>query len=347
MKLGLLAGYSQDKMGVPMEQILEAENLGFDSVWTAEAYGSDAVTPAAWILAKTTKIKAGTAIMQMPARAPAMTAMTAMTLDAMSGGRFLLGIGPSGPQVVEGWYGVPYGKPLTRTREYIDIMRQVWARNGPLEHQGEHYSIPYKGSDGTGLGKPLKSILHGDPKMKVYTAAITPNGLKTAGEVADGVFPIWMNPEKSDVITGHVNEGISKAGNGKSLGGFDIAPFVQLQIGDDIEKCRMPVKGMMALYIGGMGARAKNFYNDYAKALGYEEAAVRIQDHYLAGNRVEAMAAVPDELVDECALVGSMDRVKDRLSAWKEAGKTNAVSSMLIGANASKEALQMIAEEML
>ena len=189
MKLGLLAGYSQDKMGVPMEQILEAENLGYDSVWTAEAYGSDAVTPAAWILAKTTKIKAGTAIMQMPARAPAMTAMTAMTLDAMSGGRFLLGIGPSGPQVVEGWYGVPYGKPLTRTREYIDIMRQVWARNGPLEHQGEHYSIPYKGSDGTGLGKPLKSILHGDPKMKVYTAAITPNGLKTAGEVADGVFP--------------------------------------------------------------------------------------------------------------------------------------------------------------
>jgi F420-dependent oxidoreductase-like protein len=346
MKLGLLAGYSPAEMRLPMELILEAEKLGFDSCWTAEAYGSDAVTPATWILANTTKIKVGTAIMQMPARTPTCAAMTAMTLDAMSGGRFILGIGPSGPQVAEGWYGAKFGKPLTKTREYIDIIRKVLERRAPLTHEGEHYSIPYNGEGATGLGKPLKSILHGNPDMKIYTAAITHNGVRTSAEVADGVFPIWMSPEKFGVFDQYVQEGLSKAGNGKSLKDFDIAPFVTCVVDDDIEKARMPVKGMMALYIGGMGAKDKNFYNDYAKRLGYEEAAVTIQDHFLGGRRHEAVAAVPDELVDECALVGPADRVRDRLQIWKEAGKKGHVGSMLAGAG-SADALRLLAEEIL
>ncbi len=347
MKLGLLTGYSGAKAGLPIDKVLEAESLGFDSVWTAEAYGSDAVSPAAWILAKTTKIKVGTAIMQMPARTPAMTAMTAMTLNELSGGRFLLGLGPSGPQVVEGWHGVPYGKPMTRTKEYIAIIRQILERKGPLEFQGEMYQIPLTGEGSTGLGKPLKSILHGDPSMKIYTANITPAGLRTSAEAADGVFPIWMNPERFDVLEGDLNEGFAKTGNSKDLSSFDVAPFVTVNENDDLEAARMPVKHMMALYIGGMGARSKNFYNDYAKRLGFEEAAVTIQDLYLDGKKAEAANAVPDELVDACALVGPADRIKDRLQLWKEAGKNNQVGSMLLSANAEVKTLRMIAETVL
>jgi len=347
MKLGLLAGYSPAEMKVPMDKVLEAENLGFESVWTAEAYGSDAVTPAAWILAQTSKIKVGTAIMQMPARTPSCAAMTAMTLQAMSGNRFLLGLGPSGPQVVEGWYGVPYGKPVTRTKEYISIIRKIFERKEPLTHDGEHYHIPYTGEGSTGLGKPLKSILHPNPDLKIYTAAITPAGLRCAAEVADGVFPIWMNPEKSNLFEEDFNTGFSKAETGKSLKDFDVAPFVTLSMGDDLEACRVPIKNMMALYIGGMGARSKNFYNDYAKRLGYEAEAVKIQDLFLDGKKAEAAAEVPDDLVDQCSLCGPADRIKDRLQAWKEAGKRGEVGSMLLSANASVEALRLVAEEVL
>src|SRR3974390_709288 len=195
MKLGIVLGYSGADMTLSVDRVLEAEALGFDSVWSSEAYGSDAVTPAAWVLARTTRIKVGTAIMQMPARTPAMTAMTAMTLDALSGGRFVLGIGPSGPQVVEGWHGVAYGKPLLRTREYIEIIRKILERREPLTHAGEHYQIPYAGPGATGLGKPLKSIVHGKPGLKFYTASIMPAGLRLAGEIADGNIPIFMSPE--------------------------------------------------------------------------------------------------------------------------------------------------------
>src|ERR1700675_3721482 len=191
MRLGLLSGYSGAQMGLPMETILEAERAGFDSVWTAEAYGSDAITPLAWIGALTKKIRLGTGIMQMPGRPPAMTAMTAMTLDALSGGRFVLGIGPSGPQVVEGWHGVAYGKPLLRTREYIEIIRRILNRNEPLTYSGEHYQIPYAAPDATGLGRPLKSIIHGNPEIKIYTAAITPASIRNSAEIADGMFPIF------------------------------------------------------------------------------------------------------------------------------------------------------------
>lgn len=342
MKLGLLVGYSGRGMGLPMDLIKEAEKLGFDSVWTAEAYGSDAITPLAWIGAQTSRIRLGTAIMQIPARTPAMAAMTAMSLDALSGGRFILGIGPSGPQVVEGWHGVKYGKPLTRTREYVQIIRQILRREQPVEFHGEEYDLPYSGPGATGLGKPLKSILHGRADLPIYTAAISPAGVKVAAEVADGFFPVWMSPDKWSVFAPHVEAGFKKAGGGKSMANFEVSPFVTCVLGDDIAQCRNAVKPMLALYIGGMGARNKNFYNDYAKRLGYEEAAEKIQDLYLEGKKMEAMAAVPDALVDEVALLGPRERIRDRLQAWK----ASPVGTLCIGSG-QPEALRAIAEAVL
>jgi F420-dependent oxidoreductase-like protein len=339
LRLGLTAGYSGAAMQINRDLILEAERLGYWSVWSAEAYGSDAVSPLAYIAAFTTKIKLGTAIMQMPARTPAMTAMTAMTLDALSGNRFILGLGTSGPQVVEGWHGVPYGKPLTRTREYIQIVRKILAREEPLEFKGEHYEIPYHGPGASGLDKPLKSILHGRKDLPIYTASIGPAGITCSAEVADGLIPVWMNPERWDLLEPQLNAGFQKAGGGKSLAHFDVAPFVTCVMGDDLERCRMPVKGMMALYIGGMGARGKNFYNDYAKRLGYEEAAEKIQDLYLAGKKAEAMAAVPNELVDSVALLGTKEHIRDRLEVWK----ASPVKTLLVGAG-QPEALRTLAE---
>jgi F420-dependent oxidoreductase-like protein len=344
MKLGILNGYSGRNIDVGIEKIKAAESMGYDSVWTAEAYGSDAVSPAAWILANTTKIKVGTAIMQMPARTPACTAMTAMTLNQLSQGRFIVGLGASGPQVVEGWHGVAYGRPITRTKEYIQILRKIMAREGPVEHQGFHYSLPYQGEDGTGLGKPLKSIMLADTDIPIYTASITPAGLAASAEVADGVFPIWMSPDRYDVFDADISKGLAKSG--RSLLDFDIAPFVTCIMGDDVEQCRVPVKASMALYIGGMGARDKNFYNDYAKKLGYEDAAIKIQDLFLAGKKDEAAAAVPNELVDAVHLVGPKERIIERLQAWKAADARGEVGSMLIGAGQT-EALELIASEML
>lgn len=347
MKLGLLVGYSGRGMGLPMDLIKEAEKLGFDSVWTAEAYGSDAITPLAWIGAQTSRIRLGTAIMQIPARTPAMAAMTAMSLDALSGGRFILGIGPSGPQVVEGWHGVKYGKPLTRTREYVQIIRQILRREQPVEFHGEEYDLPYSGPGATGLGKPLKSILHGNPNLPIYTASISPNGLRCAGEVADGVFPMMMDPEKFDrTYLPYIEEGFAKAGGGKSLSNFAVVPGVSVIVSDEPEKARMAVKGGMALYIGGMGARDKNFYNDLAKRLGYEEAAVEIQNLFLSGKKMEAAAAVPDALVDAVHLVGPKAKIRDRLQAWKEAGRKGWVNTMQIQ-TAQPEALELLAQELL
>jgi F420-dependent oxidoreductase-like protein len=332
--------------GIDMDLIWEAERLGYESVWCGEAYGTDAVTPVAWVLAQTKKIKAGTSILQMPARTPACAAMTAMTLQALSGNRFLCGIGPSGPQVVEGWHGVPFGKPLLRTREYIAIIRQIIERKAPLEFSGEHYQIPYTGPGATGLGKPLRSIIHGDPSLKIYTAAIAPAGLRTAGEVADGVLPFFMAPEKTEAITGPVLEGITKAGNGKTLADFDIAPYVRVAVGDDLAACRDKIRPQLALYIGGMGARSKNYYNDLTKRLGYEAAAVEIQNHFLAGRRKEAEAAVPDALIDETSLIGPQERIRDRLEAWKEVAKERRVGTLLL-AGATSEALRIVAEAIL
>ncbi len=342
MRLGLTAGYSGAKLTLDVGLFQEAENLGFDSIWTAEAYGSDAIVPLTWIAAQTTKIRLGTAIMQMPARTPAMTAMTAMTLDQLSGGRFILGLGPSGPQVVEGWHGTAYGKPLTRTREYIDILRKIFAREAPVEHKGEHYQVPYDGPKSSGLGKPLKSILHGRADLPIFTASIGPAGIACSAEVADGLIPVWMNPERFDLLEPALEKGFAKAGGGKSLADFSIAPFVTCVMGDDLDQCRVPVKGMLSLYIGGMGARGKNFYNDYAIRLGYEAEAKTIQDLYLDGKKGEALAAVPDSLVDEVALVGPADRIRDRLAAWKE----SPVTDMLIG-GARPDSLRVLAEAVL
>ncbi|MDP7344436.1 MAG: LLM class F420-dependent oxidoreductase [Alphaproteobacteria bacterium] len=347
MRLGLLQGYSGSKFAIDMDAVLEAENLGFDSVWTSEAYGSDAVTPAAWILARTSRINVGTGIIQMPARTPACAAMTALTLQALSGGRFILGIGPSGPQVIEGWHGVAYGRPLTRTREYISIIRQIFAREAPVTHDGYHYQLPYQGADASGWGKPLKSILHGDPALKIFTAAVAPAGIRTAAEIADGMFPIFMSPERFDVFHDDLEAGFAKAGGGKSLADFEIAPIVPLAMGDDIEACRQPIRRHLALYIGGMGAPGKNFYNDYAKRLDFEEAAVKMQQLYLTGKKAEAEAEVPDALIDAIALVGPRERIKERLTVWKDAAREEKVSSLLLSGGASLDALRFVAEEVL
>jgi F420-dependent oxidoreductase-like protein len=343
MQLGLLLRYKGDPGGPDMDLVLEAERLGYASVWSSEAYGTDAVTPISWVLAKTTRIKGGTGIMQMPARTPACAAMTAMSLQAMSNNRFLLGIGPSGPQVVEGWHGVAYGKPLVRTKEYVAIIRKVFAREDVLEHQGEHYQIPYSGPGASGLGKPLKSIHKPTAGIKIYTAAFAPAGLRTAGEVADGVIPIFMSPEKADMIADHVLEGMTAADRPRSLAEFDIAPFVRVAMGPDVQQCRDSLKPELALYIGGMGARSKNFYNDYARRLGYEEAAGKIQDAFLSGRKGEATAAVPDRLIDETALVGPPERIKDRLQAWKQGAAGHRIGTMLLSTT-DRAAMRVIAE---
>lgn len=343
MKLGMLLRYAGEEGGPNTDLVLEAEKLGYDQVWQGESYGIDSVTPITWTLARTSRIKAGTGIMQIPARTPACTAMTAMTLSAMSNGRFLLGLGPSGPQVVEGWHGVPYGKPQARLKEYVEILRKIFAREEPLQYESEHYQIPYKGPGATGLGKPLKSILKPNPDIRIYTAAIALGGLRTAGEVADGVQPIFMSPEKADLITKPVLEGMAKAGRPQSLESFDITPFVKVAMGPDLDKCRDQLRPEVALYVGGMGAREKNFYNDYAKRLGYEDAAVEIQDAFLGGRRKEAMAAVPDKMIDELFLVGTPDRIKGRLKEWKAAAAGNKVGTMLLS-GANLDVLRLAAE---
>lgn len=346
MKLGLILGYSGKHISLPMDLIHHAESLGFDSVWTAEAYGSDAVSPAAWILAQTRKIRAGTAIMQIPARTPAMAAMTAMTLAELSGNRFILGLGASGPQVVEGWHGQPYGKALARTREYVEIIRRIFAREEPVSFNGEVYQMPFKGTDSVGLGKPLKSILDANTAIPIYSASITPGGVRTAAELCDGFFPVWMDPEQAHVFDKSINEGFARAGDGKSLDRFDVAPFVTAIMHDDVDEARWPVKQNLALYIGGMGARGRNFYNDYAIALGHADAAKVIQDLYLGGRKDDAARAVPDALVDAVALVGPKDRIRERLARWRAAGARRQVTSMLIG-TFQKETMELLAQEIL
>jgi F420-dependent oxidoreductase-like protein len=346
MKLSTTLKFSPGHAGIEMDLVWEAERLGFEAVWAGEAYGTDAVTPIAWVLARTSRIKAGTSILQMPARTPACAAMTAMTLQALSGNRFLCGIGPSGPQVVEGWHGVPFGKPLTRTREYIAIIRQVLERRAPLEHHGEHYDIPYAGPGSTGLAKPLRSIIHGDPSLRIYTASVSPASLRMAGEVADGVLPYFMSPEKAAAITGPIREGRARAGRPRDLADFDNAPYVRVSMGEDPAKCRDALRPGLAFYIGGMGARSRNFYNDLTKRIGYEAAAAEIQDLFLDGKRQEAAAAVPDRLIDEISLIGPPAMIRDRLQAWQDLAKNCEVGSLvLVGADAA--AMRVIAAAVL
>ncbi len=326
MKLGLNIGYSGSTISGVLPLVEHADRVGVDSVWAAEAYGSDAVTVLSYLAAKTERIKLGSGILQMPARTPANTAMTAMTLDALSDGRLLLGLGLSGPQVVEGWHGVAYGKPLGRTREYVEIVRKAIAREAPLEYDGVHYSIPYRGEDATGLGKPLKSILHPvRNRIPIFLAAIGPKNVALTAEIADGWLPIFYSPEREDIYNEHLDEGLRSAG--RTHDDFEIAASVMVAAGADIDVCRDQLRPFLALYIGGMGARGRNFYNDLATRYGFGAAATTIQDLYLDGRKDDAAAAVPDELVDEVALVGPIDRMIDRLAAWK----ASRVDTMILG----------------
>jgi len=324
MRLGLALGYASPGTN-PTELVAlaqEAERLGYDSAWTAEAWGTDAVTVLAWLGATTTTIKLGTGIMQIPARTPSMTAMTAATLDLMSGGRVLLGLGTSGPQVVEGWHGQPFGKPLGRTREYVEIVRAA-IRRELLQHTGAHYEIPYAGGDATGLGIPLKLMLRPvRTEIPVYLAAIGPRNVALATEIADGWLPVWASPGKLADVFG---EALAAARSG-----FDVAAFsVPVAISDDVQAARDAVKPHLALYVGGMGAQGQNYYNALVVRYGYEREAAEIQELYLGGKKMEAIAAVPDALVDEVALVGARDRIADRLEAWRE----SPVTTLLIQAH--------------
>jgi F420-dependent oxidoreductase-like protein len=317
MKLGVHLGYWGAQPNDFLALAQAAEGLGFDCAWSAEAYGSDAVTLITWAAARTTRIGVGTAVMQMPARTPAATAMTAITLDHLTGGRFRLGLGTSGPQVSEGWHGVEFGKPLQRTREYVEIVRRILRRDAPVEFHGEVYDVPVTG--GSGLGKPLKTIVHPlRADLPIYLAAIGPKNVALAGEIADGWLPTFFAPSHAASFDESLNEGLSRSGRARDA--LDVAPMVPVVVGDDVQLCRDMVKPGLALYVGGMGARGRNFYNDLVRRYGYDEAADAIQSLYLDGQKGEAAGAVPDALVDDVALVGPPARIKERVSIWREAG---------------------------
>jgi F420-dependent oxidoreductase-like protein len=337
VRLGLQLGYDDPPTWTRLAE--EAERCGFHSVWTSEAYGSDAVSPLAWIGARTENIRLGTAIMQMPARSPATTAATVATLDLLSGNRVLLGLGTSGPQVAEGWHGQAWGKPLMRTREYVEIVRAILRRDAPLEHHGEHYDIPYSGPDATGLGKPLRIIVH-PPRadVPIYLAAIGPKNVALAAEIADGWLPIFFSPERfADTHRPMLEEGFARRGGRPD--GWDLAAHVPVVVTDDVAAGRDFLKPLLALYVGGMGAKGKIFYTRLAERYGYADAAATIQDLYLAGRKNEAIAAVPDALVDEVALVGDRARIADRLAAFRECG----VETLILQAR-QPEALRLLAE---
>jgi len=329
VKLGLMLGYWGAQPSDPIDLVLEAERLGYDSVWAAEAYGSDVFSPLCWIGARTTRIKLGTGIMQLSARTPACAAMTAATIDHLSGGRLILGIGVSGPQVVEGWYGQPFPMPLARTREYVSILRRAWAREAPLENEGRHYPLPYPG--GTGLGKPLKMIVHPlRREIPIYLGAEGPKNVALATEIADGWLPIFYSPYRHDV------HAASLAG---MKPGFEIACTVTVNVDDDVRAALAPVRLAMSFYIGGMGAKDRNFHLDLIQRMGFAEEAGRVQELFLAGRRAEAVDAVPEELCDEISLCGPERRIRDRLRAWLDGPVTT-----LIAGTRDPAALRLLAD---
>ena len=327
LKLGLMLGYWGG--GPPprgQETVLEAERLGFDSVWTAEAYGSDVLTPLAWWGAATTKIKLGTAIAQISARTPAATAMAAMSLDHLSGGRMVLGLGVSGPQVVEGWYGQPFAKPLARMREYISVIREIWAREGPLTNDGPHYPLPYPG--GTGLGKALKSSIR--PlrcEIPIYLAAEGPRNIALAGELCDGWLALFYSPHHDSYYRDSLTEGLARPGARCAADGFDVVAQVPLIVTDDAERALDSIRPFYALYFGGMGARGANFHANVPIRMGYEDEIRRVQDLYLGGHKAEAAAALPRGLLEQLTLIGTADRIRHELAAWRESIATTLMVS--------------------
>lgn len=326
MKLGLSIGYWSAQPPTGMTELLtEAEDLGYESVWTAEAYGSDALTPLAWWGSNTKTMRLGTAIMQMAARTPTATAMAAMTMDHLSQGRFVLGLGVSGPQVVEGWYGQPYPKPLARTREYVDIIRQVIAREGPVVFAGEHYQLPLEG--GTGLGKPLKVTIHPRrPELPIFLAAEGPKNVALAAEIADGWLPFWFSPRSDEFYRAAMAEGFARPGARRTLADFEVACPVPVIINPDPEQAADVIRPMLALYVGGMGAKGANFHFDVVARMGYEAEAHRIQDLYLEGRKAEAIASIPLAMVEDVALVGPPEKIRDEMARWSE----TVITTMLV-----------------
>jgi F420-dependent oxidoreductase-like protein len=335
LKLGLQLGYWAAH---PPENLIgtaqEAERLGFDAIFTAESWGSDAFTPLAWIGANTSKIRLGTALVQLAARTPTATAMAALTLDHLSGGRVILGLGVSGPQVVEGWYGQPFSKPLARTREYVGIIRQVLSRKAPVTSDGPHYPLPYNGPGAWGLGKPLKVMTHPlRADLPIWLGAEGPKNVALAAEIGDGWFPLYFSPYRPEVYTEQITH---------ARPGFEIAPLVFFNIGKDVETALLPVKAMLGFYIGGMGAKKRNFHKELMARMGFEAEADRIQQLFFEGKREAAVAAVPDQFADEISLVGPVERIRDRLQAWEQTPVT-----MLLSMSHDLTLLRAIAEIVL
>jgi len=335
LKLGLNTGYWSG--GPPpgaVEAVAEAERLGFDSMWTAEAYGSDCLTPLAWWGASTQRIKLGTAIVQMSARQPAATAMAAMTMDHLSGGRFILGLGVSGPQVVEGWYGMPFEEPLARTREYIAILRDIWAREGPVTADGPHYRLPLPG--GTGLAKPLKSSIHPlRADIPIYLGAEGPKNIALCAELCDGWLAMLFSPAHQDLYTASLDEGFARgAGGGRSGRGyedFQVVATVPLIVSDDVDAAADALRPYYALYLGGMGAKGKNFHANVAIRMGYEAEVEQIAELYLSGRKDEACANVPRKLIDELSLIGPREKIREDLERWRE----SIVTTLLVSGDAA------------
>ncbi len=331
LKLGLNTGYWAG--GPPpgaAEAVLEAERLGFDSMWTAEAYGSDCLTPLAWWGAATRRLKLGTAIVQLSARQPAATAMAAMTLDHLSGGRFILGLGVSGPQVVEGWYGMPFAKPLARTREYIAILRDIWARKGPVQAPGPHYPLPLPG--GTGLGKPLKASIHPlREDIPIYLGAEGPKNIALAAELCDGWLALFFSPGHQELYTGSLQEGFAREGARRRAEDFEVAATVPFILTEDVDAAADSLRYFYALYFGGMGAKGTNFHANVPIAMGYEREVEEIAELYLSGRKDEAAAKVPRRLIEEMALIGPREKIRDELERWRE----SIVTTLLISGDES------------
>jgi F420-dependent oxidoreductase-like protein len=329
LKLGYTTGYwSSGPPAGALDAIKEADRLGFDSVWSAEAYGSDALTPLAWWGSHTERVRLGTSIVQMSARTPAATAMAAITLDHLCGGRFILGLGASGPQVVEGWYGRPYPRPLERTREYVQIVRDIVRREQPVEFHGRHYDMPYSGTDGMGIGKPLRSTVHPlRTEIPIYLGAEGPRNVSLAAEICDGWLPLFFSPKDDGWYRARLAEGFAASGDPTKSERFEVASMLTIIPGDDVEQCADLMRPFVALYAGGMGAKDANFHFDVFARMGWEGIATQVQELYLQGKKHEAAALIPVEMVEDVALIGPIDKIRDDLARWRETCLTTVLLS--------------------
>lgn len=345
--LGLIQTAFSAKPTIDLAVVRQAETLGFHSVWAAEAYGCDAVTSATWLAAHTQTLNVGTAIMQIPARSPASAAMTAIGLDALSGGRFLMGLGSSGPQVSEGWHGVAYDRPLDRTREYVAIIRAILERKDVLRHDGYHYQLPMTGPHTTGAGKPLKTVAHPNAGQAIFLASISPGGLRLAAEIADGVLLSFVDPDDTEnTVDQYLAQGFAKAGARCTRKDFTVSTFVNVIVHDDVAAVQAMLRPTLARQLGGMGSKGKNFYAEFAKRMGYEEQVENIQTLYLAGEKDQAARAVPLDLIDRTNLIGPPARIRERLSRWKATERRGSLDMMLLTTQ-QPEALTLMAEELL